>query len=552
MEQRKEPKEFYDVVVIGSGFGGSVTALRAAEAGRSVLVLERGKEYRPGTFARSPMDMATNLWDPSEGLYGLFQFWSFRALDAIVASGLGGGSLVYANVLLPMPEDWFDTATWPLTYADVSRQYDTVARMMGATEFPIKDLPPEQAYKANAFRAAVEDAELEYRPARLAIRFAERGHAPGEAFGSPDENRYGVQRYTCRLHGQCDLGCNEGAKNTLDLTYLTQAERAATPAEIFPLHEARQISERPDGGYEVGYLRHDPPTPAWERTRRPPGDRPAYRRVRAKVVVLAAGTMGTSWLLLANRAGLPRLSDRLGTRFSGNGDMLGFLTGSRSVLMDSPRSPVITGVSRTKPGAGAPAHFVQDGGYPEFLGWIGETLRPALAARATGVLAARLWARARGRPAPELSATIARLIGSAQVSRSTLPLLAMGMDAPTGTMRLTGGHLDIDYRASDSASYFEAALATMRELARVTDSRFLENPSARLSRNVTVHPLGGAPMGHDRRSGVVGPWGEVFGHDGLFVADGSVMPGPVGANPSMTIAALAERFSERIVEKSAP
>ena len=109
-------EEFFEVVVIGSGFGGAVTACRAAEAGRKVLVLERGKLYRPGEFPRSPLEMSTNFWDTSEGMFGLFQIWSFHRLDAVVASGVGGGSLISANVMLPMPQKWFSAVAeeWPL------------------------------------------------------------------------------------------------------------------------------------------------------------------------------------------------------------------------------------------------------------------------------------------------------------------------------------------------------------------------------------------------------------------------------------------------------
>jgi cholesterol oxidase len=541
----------YDVVVIGSGFGGAVTACRAAEAGRSVLLLERGRRYRPGDFARNPLEMSTNLWDPSENLFGLFQIMAFRNLDAIVSSGLGGGSLIYANVMLPMPPEWFETtrACWPIEYDDLLEHYGTVADVMGANEFPVDRMPERSTRKAIVFRTAVERRHLEYRPAPLAVTFAGPGQMPGTEFGDPGDNAHGepVQRRTCRLCGECNLGCNDGAKNTLDFTYLARASRAG--ATILPLHEARQISETEDG-YRVGYVEHEPPDD-W-RSRRPEGSSDITGALDATVVVLAGGALGSTRLLLSNRAGLPRLSPALGRRFSGNGDVLGFVTGGKGMVVDSPRSPVITGVARAggaPDGGPPPALLIEDGGYPEFLSWLGEALSPGFYRRAGVVIGTRWWKKKRGQVDTNFSANVARMLGSARVSRSTLPLLGMGLDAPTGRIRLSGGKLDVQYSAADSERYFEQVLSTMRSIATGTDSRFLESPSARLSRSVTVHPLGGCPMGSDPHSGVVDSHGEVFGHRGLFVADGAVLPGPVGANPSMTIAALAERFSRTILER---
>src|SRR5882757_67704 len=141
--------ETFDAVIIGSGFGGAVMAYRLAQAGKRVLVLERGKSYPPNSFPRAPRDMARNFWDPSEGLYGLFNLWSFRGSGAIVASGLGGGSLVYANVLIRKPEKWFvwespvdgSFTPWAVTQSDLIPHYERVERMMGANPYPFEAAP---------------------------------------------------------------------------------------------------------------------------------------------------------------------------------------------------------------------------------------------------------------------------------------------------------------------------------------------------------------------------------------------------------------------------
>ncbi len=535
-------EEFFDVVVIGSGFGGAVTACRAAEADRKVLVLERGKLYRPGDFPRSPLEMSANFWDPSEGLFGLFQIWSFHHLDAVVASGVGGGSLIYANVMLPMPDTWFDALAedWPLEHCDIARHYETVKKMMGAEPFPPN--MRQKVPKAPVFEDAARRAGMKPQPAPLAVTFAGDGKHPGDPFGLPGDNLHRFQRRTCRLCGECDLGCNDGAKNTLDFTYLSEAERRG--AEIRPLHEVKRITAI-SGGYELDYIVHRPSDPPWERVRRPLGEQPAFKRVCAKTVVVAAGALGSTWLLLTNRAGLPNLSGQLGTRFSGNGDAVGFLTGGRDIA-ESPRGPVITGYAEQGDGD----FYIQDGGYPAALGWLGESFNPALYARAGHLLLSRWWERRRGRANSCISANLAATLGSAQLSRSTLPLLAMGLDSSLGTMRLTDGRLGLDWSADGSRAYLRDVWTTMAEMARASDSQFRKVYSDWLSRNITAHPLGGCPMGKDAVHGVVDKHGEAFGHEGLFVADGSVLPGPVGANPSLTIAALAERFADTIVERS--
>lgn len=539
-------RECFDVVVIGSGFGGAVVACRAAKADRSVLVLERGKLYRPGNFPRSPLAMSTNVWDPSEGLFGLFQLWSFRRLDAVVASGVGGGSLIYANVMLPMPEPWFGARAgdWPLDYADIAKHYDTVAIMMAA-----QSLPPEMRKRVPrlpAFEDAVRRAGMDPQQARLAVTFARDGQDPGDPIGTTEANLHGFPRRTCRLCGECDLGCNDGAKNTLDFTYLSQA--AGSGAEVRQLHEVKRITALGAGEhpYELDYVVHTPPNPAWEVVRRPPDEQPEYHTVRAKRVAVAAGALGSTRLLLANRAGLPCLSGQLGTRFSGNGDAIGFLTGGPDAVLESAQGAVITAYAQHDD----PPFFIEDGGYPATLSWLGEAFSPALYGRGAKLLLARWWQRLRRHTDSNISANIAKALGSARLSRSTLPLLAMGLDPASGTMRLTDGRLDLDWPVKDSKAFLDRIWPTMAEIARCSDSRFLRGPSALLSRAVTAHPLGGCPMGKNPACGVVDKYGEAYGHPGLFVVDGSVLPAPVGANPSMTIAALAERFTDTMLEGS--
>lgn len=545
----------FDAVVVGSGFGGAAAACRLAEAGARVCVLERGKAYPPGSFPRRPEEMAANFWAPSEGLHGLFDLWTFRGLEAVVAAGLGGGSLIYANVLLRKDERWFlredppggDREYWPVTRADLEPDYDAAERMLGATPYPFDRPPYDATAKTREFRGAAQRLGLDWFRPNLAVTFSPDGVPPGEPFDEPGDNLHGRRRFTCTLCGECDIGCNVGAKNTTDFTYLSAAERKG--ALLQTRCEVRRLTPRADGGYTVSFVRR---APEHEGARIPTRRLPT-EDVRAKVVVLAAGALGSTYLLLRNRSALPALSPRLGTRFSGNGDLLGFVTGGPRSFHPS-RGPVITSTVRvadTVDGGEGRGFYVQEGGYPGFADWLLEAAHVAgPLRRGARFAAARVYSRLTGEPKSTLGAEVAALIGECRPSAGTLPMLGMGRDVADGVMRLRSGYLDVDWTTTTSAAYFARVRQVMRALAATLDARLQENALSYLRRVVTVHPLGGCPMGRDAREGVVDDHGEVFGHPGLFVADGAVMPGPVGPNPSLTIAALAERFSRRMVERS--
>ncbi|MFP5282083.1 MAG: GMC oxidoreductase, partial [Actinomycetes bacterium] len=520
--------------------------------------LERGDRYPPGQFPRSPLASSANVWDPSIGLYGMFDIWSFRKFEAVVSSGLGGGSLIYANVLLRKPATWFSqpgpggvAETWPVTAKDLDVPYRRAETMLGMTEYPHL----ETTDKTTAFRDAASAADLDWKRAPLAVTFSPRpGAKPelGVAVGSPADNLHGVQRMTCRLCGECDVGCNSGSKNSTDLTYLSRAEDTGN-ADIRHLHEVKRIEPVPGTGYRVHAVVHEPPVPRWQRS----GERPPPRPVSftATTVVLAAGALGTTYLLLRNRVNLPHLSPALGTRFSGNGDYLGFAKTDKDRPLQSSRGPVITSYvqgegGRRSPTPGGGGFLIQDGGYPMLADWLGESLGLRPVKRATRVVWELLRARYTNSSRTGVSARLSEIIGDARHTSTVLPMLGMGQDLPGGVMSLRDGYLTVSWQQKYSDPAFAPIRHTMRRVAEGLPGRFYDGPSTRLSRSISVHPLGGAPMGRTVQQGVVDDYGEVFNYPGLFVADGSVLPGPVGVNPALTIAALAERFSERILDKS--
>ncbi|MEV0263635.1 GMC family oxidoreductase [Streptomyces sp. NPDC050617] len=562
--------ERVDAVVVGSGFGGSVAAHRLAAAGLSVVVLERGRAYPPGSFARTPAELGRALWDPSEGLYGLYDVWRFRGCDSLVSSGLGGGSLIYANVLLRKDEHCFvrnealpggGYESWPLTRADLDPHYDAVEAMLRPVPYPVDAPPYARTPKTVALRDAAERAGLPWSPAPLAVAFSPApGAPPGPELPVADPpygNLHGVPRRTCGLTGECDLGCNNGAKNTLDHTYLSAARHHG--ADLRTGHQVTTVEPLGDGGYRVGYVVHpmdDPEDPRAERRGARTADLPR-RRLDCGRLVLAAGAYGTVRLLLANRARLPGLGPALGTRFCGNGDLLTFLYGRPGAPAPRPdRGPVITGVVDV-PGAAAGGagrgHIVQDGGYPGFLNWFVEGARLAGGVRRMAAFAADLaLSSVADAPDSNISGEFAALLGAGGGFPGVLPLLGVGRDVPDGVMTLRGGRLDVEWTTRTSRAYYEGVRATMRALSDGMGTRYLDNPLWLWRRVVTVHPVGGAPMGDRPQDAVCDAYGEVFGHPRLYVADAAALPGPVGVNPSLTIAALADRMSTRLLEMRPP
>ncbi|GEL17416.1 GMC oxidoreductase [Pseudonocardia asaccharolytica] len=564
--QPARPAEHADTVVVGSGFGGSVAAHRLAAAGREVVVLERGRAYPPGTFPRTPREVSRAFWDPSEGLHGMFDVWTFRGFDSLVSSGLGGGSLIYANVLLRKDERWFvhedplprgGYEDWPVTRAELDPHYDAVERMLGATPYPVAHPAFAGTPKTEAMRRAAADLGLDWQLPPLAVTFAPRpGAEPGlglpiaePAFG----NIHGLPRRTCRLCGECDIGCNDGAKNSLDHTYLSAAQ--ADGADIRTRCEVRTIRRRDGGGYEVGYVVHDP---AIEGRRTATRELPEHT-ITCDRLVLAAGTYGTTYLLLRNRETLPGLNLRaLGTRFCGNGDLLTFLLppddDRTGTVFDASRGPVITSAIRVgdaRDGGDATGRggYIEDGGYPGFAAWLVDSTDMTGRLFRTGEFLARwLLGWLLGWADTSLSREVARLIGNGTLAAGALPLLGMGRDVPDGVMGLRGNRLDVNWTTATSAEYFARTREVMHGIAETLGSRYVDNPMWFFRRVVTVHPLGGAPMSHRSGDGVCDGYGRVWNLPGLSIADGAVLPGPVGANPSLTIAALADRMCTRMLE----
>jgi cholesterol oxidase len=576
----------FDAVIIGSGFGGSVMAFRLAEAGLKVCLLERGKAYPPFSFPRAPHKLRENFWDPAAGLYGLYNVWSFKGSGALVSSGLGGGSLIYANIIIRKDEKWFAQnhlndggyEDWPITRADLEKHYDHVDDMMNTQKYPLEHAPYDKTPKTWAMKEAAEKLEankcpdskdtIEWIRLNLAVSFKQK-HAGGPdapddpsnppVTGEPIVERYGENyhkktRYTCVLCGECDFGCNTGSKNTLDYTYITAAKH--NNAEIRTLCEVKSFAPRSGGGYEVTYRKHDP-----ERSN---DETAPSHTVTCSRLIISAGTYGSPYLLLKNRqASFPKISSKLGSRFGLNGDMLSFLVNSQEKKngkcgprnLDPSFGPVITSAIRlgdTLDGLGEQGRgfYVEDGGNPYLMSWMAELAGlPSMLVRALHFGKGYLKYYLGLNRDADLDAEIAELIGDCATSKSSLPILTMGRDIPDGNLFLDKeGYLECDWDIKKSREYYDRVIRIGRGVANAIHAEYMENPFYEYFKQVfTAHPLGGCPMGRNETEAVVDSYGEVFNYPGLYVVDGSILPGPVGPNPSMTIAAISDRAAEHII-----
>jgi cholesterol oxidase len=517
--------ESFDVVIVGSGFGGGIAACRLAEAGKRVCVLERGKRFKGEDFPSEPVEAPRLLWHESLNPGGMFDVRMMRDVSVITAAGVGGGSLVYANVQLRAPAEVFDD-DWPaaIDRAVLDPWYDKTEDALQP-----RTTPSDPALeKVRAFAAAGRHAGKQADLLPLAVHF-------GEARKHPFS---GVEQQGCENLGRCDIGCPIHAKNTVDITYIARAETYG--AQVRPLHLVQKIlPPRSIGG-------------DWGVTFKHLGDG-EDGQVHAPTLILAAGTVGSSRLLLRNKRRLPDLSSALGTRFSGNGDALGIAFDPSEQDVKNAHNdfgPVMT----SKLDYSSDRHLiVADGGLPANFDFLLDVAR--------GVNVIRGWRRALLR----LQAALIALgwsdqplrprhvgkLGAREPDTDSLIFLMIGRDAADGRMRLTPllRRFDIRWSKAASTELFAQLEGTAQEVSQASGANlFYALEGGPLSKFTTVHPLGGCPMADDPALGVVDDHGQVHGYPGLHVLDGSIVPTALGVNPSKTIAALAERGVAHLVE----
>ncbi|MFF3329351.1 GMC family oxidoreductase N-terminal domain-containing protein [Streptomyces sp. NPDC002888] len=529
----------YDVLVVGSGFGGSVTALRLTEKGYRVGVLEAGRRYTRETLPKNSWDLKNYLWAPKLGLYGIQRIHLLGNVMVLAGAGVGGGSLNYANTLYVPPKAFFDDPQWrDITdwQDELKPYYDQAQRMLGVRINPTMT-PSDVHLKAAAERMGVGDT---FHLAPVGVFFGDGKDAGGEVkvkageeVSDPYFGGAGPSRRACSECGECMTGCRHGAKNTLNENYLHLAQKAG--AVVHPMTTVMSVTDDSRGGYAVATL----PT---EDRRGSKG-----RTFTARRVVLAAGTYGTQTLLhrmKANRQ-LPYLSDRLGTLTRTNSEALvGAQTDNRRYrkVTGEPTADFTRGVAITSsihPDENTHIEPVRYGKGSNAMGGLSILQVPYV----EGSSRVAAWLRSAARH-PLL---VLRSLSNRRWSeRTIIGLVMQSLDnslttylKPTGVGKglLTArqGHGAPNPKQIRAAS--EAASALAADINGFAGS----NVGELMGTPLTAHFLGGCPIGSSRDTGVIDPYHRLYGHPGISVVDGSAVSANLGVNPSLTITAQAER-----------
>ncbi len=514
----------YDAIVIGSGFGGAITACRLAEANYKVLILERGRRWDKTNYPRTPEDQW--VWNNvhPEREQGWLDLHMFPHMSVATGAAVGGGSLIYANISCEAPQSAFQSG-WPqeVTYAELKPFYDKVAKFMNVQPVPANQWTNRMKLMQEGAQKTGNGAR--FKQLELAVTFD-----PDWTYDQPDPfnilqskrftNAQGVEQGTCVHLGNCDIGCDADAKNTLDRNYIPWAEKHG--AEVRPLHLVTDI-QPVDGGYKVSFDQLDQ------------GQRIAGSQT-ARIVIVAAGSLGSTELLLRCREvnkTLPNISPFLGSNWSSNGDFLtpAFYDG-RDVSPS--HGPTITcAIDFLDRGFQGQSFWIEDGGFPNLLLDYFNRIDSAPMENAAAKL---------------LLDAFRHMLSGTETFRNVMPWFAQGVDAANGTLSiqhslLTGEPcLSLNWDIGKSKEVIDAIVAMHLNLSAATGGHPVVPPTWSLLHSlVTPHPLGGCGMGTTQVNGVVNHAGEVFNYKNLYVIDGAIVPEALGVNPSRTIGALAER-----------
>jgi cholesterol oxidase len=520
----------YDVLVIGSGFGGSVTALRLTEKGYRVGVLEAGRRYEDADYPRTSWDARKFLWAPKLGCKGIQRIHMLRDVIILAGAGVGGGSLVYANTLYKPKSDafyhdrqWAHITDWR---AELAPYYDQAERMLGVVENPTMTQSDE------VMKRVAQDMGVghTFSMARVGVFFGREGRKePGVEVGDPFFGGAGPRRRGCLEVGECMTGCRHNAKNTLVKNYLYLAEKAGVT--VHP--ETTAVAVRPvdGGGYAVDTVR----TGTWRAGR-------TARSFTAEQVVFAAGTWGTQQLLhrMKLAGSLPKISGRLGVLTRTNSEALG---GALTTIGNRKKHDFTHGVAITSSihpdedthiepvryGKGSNAMgllstLMTDGGgqVPRWAKWLAQV------ARHPGQFTSLYFGINHWSERAVIGLTMQTLDNSITVHPKRTRL---------GRIKLTSKH----GHGVPSPTWIPAANKAMRSVASAIGGFPLGSVGEMVDIPMTAHFLGGCTIGDSPESGVVDPYHRMYGHPGLHVVDGSTISANLGVNPALTITAQAER-----------
>jgi len=531
----------YDAVVVGSGYGGGTAASRLARMGLKVAVLERGREHLPGEFPTNPLSAQRETQITAAGkrvgsATALFDIRLGADVHVVQGCGLGGTSLINANVCLTPDQLVFEDDVWPEPIRSdhwLNVGFHRAREMLAPEPLP----PAANPLKLQALGTA----------AKSFGRTAER--VPLHVAFKDGPNAAGVLQPACTQCGDCMGGCNVGAKTTVHATYL--ADAANHGAEIFTQVRVRSVEPMADGRWRVIYVRED------DEKRTVP-----VRLTTGRMVVLAAGTLGSNEILMRSRDRGLKISDRAGKNFSTNADAIAFgYNNAVAVNAIGVGHPPRAKVPPPGPAVSGLIDLRRRKDPDDRLAVVEASVQSAMAGLLpfvlpVGAIAATAGEKGLSRFIAETQRTLESVVKGAYSGavHNTQVFLAVGHDGARGELSLEHDRLVISWPDALKAPVYERIHATLKKAVEATGGTYVPNPvsNALLGGNLmTVHPLGGCGMGDDRTRGVVDHKGRVFDgdeakpadavHDGLYVLDGSILPRSLGVHPLMTITALAER-----------
>ena len=520
----------YDVLVVGSGFGGSVTALRLTEKGYRVAVLEAGRRWADEDFAQNTWDVKPYMWAPRLGLKGIQRIHLLPDVMVLAGAGVGGGSLVYSNVLYEPKSDafytdkqWAHITDWR---QELAPYYDQAKRMLGCAESPTSTVVDELTRKV----AAEMGVERSFELTPVGVFFGREGRKePGVDAEDPFFGGMGPRRRGCTECGECMTGCRHGAKNILVKNYLYLAELAG--AAVHPERTVTAVRPLPGGGYRVDTSR----TGAWRRRR-------DDQTFTADHVVISAGTWGTQQLLHRMKADgvLPRLSDRLGLLSRTNSESIGSVTAKWRHRKHYDFTQGVTVTSSFQPDEHT---LIEAFRYGRRLNMVG--LLMTLATR--GGDGRRRWPRWLAAAARHPGRLLSMYGGINQWSRRSVTTVTMQDLDNSITLypkRTVFGRWKVTSRQGEgepNPTSIPAAAEALQRMAAHVDGFAANGVGEIFDIPMTAHFLGGCTIGDGPTTGVVDPYHRVYGHPGLHIADGSTISANLGVNPSLSIAALTER-----------
>ncbi len=520
----------YDVIVVGSGFGGSVSALRLTEKGYRVGVLEAGRRYRTGEFADTNWDVKRFIWGPRFGLYGIQRLDLLSNVLVLSGAGVGGGSLVYANTLYEPHDAFFTDSQWN-AITDWKRElapfYDLAKKMLGVTEASA-DTPADDVMRQVADRLGVADT---FQPTPVGVFLGE----PGVEIDDPYFGGAGPRRAGCTSVGACMIGCNQNAKNTLDKNYLYLAEQGG--AVVHADTEVTDVEQIADGRWRITTQRPGP---------RKGNDR---RTFFANQVVFSAGALGTTRLLLSlmDRGRLPHISDQTGQLVRTNSEAL-LAAVARDTDVNYSQGVAITSSIHPEPHT----HI--------------EPVRYPKGSSVMGLLGTILTDGGPGMPRPlrylgNIVFHPIRWLRSMSVRKwAERTVILLVMQSYDNSLRLFRKRGIFGTRVVSRQGHGEpnpTYIPIANEAARIAAEAMGGDPMSSinevvLNRPTTAHILGGAAVGTDASTGVIDAYHRMYGHPDLHVVDGAAVGANLGVNPSLSITAMAERAMSMWPNKGEP